>query len=124
MAKSPPPRKTTCQVIVEVKCKEAEGEVKLELEADDEDTIYLKGSWKLLGRGLGEKVLKSKSGSFERRKDAKVLHVDAGGGNFISLEGVDSMHGLAYGGRGKAYFLKPPGLKDCKGPHNWTGVGL
>jgi hypothetical protein len=129
MSREQPPRKKTCTVTVEVKCKEVSGKLLIKLQAGDEETIYLNGTWKLLSSkpdDLGKKVLKKDRGDFERKKDRSVVTVDAGGGNFISLEGVDSMHGLAYGGRGKAYTLSPPdqSLKNCKGPHKWEGVAM
>ena len=94
------------------------GTVTLILTAEDKDTIYLNGSWKLdrvqtekAGDPLATEVLGTReSGKFERKKDQRVLDLkDA----IVSLQGVDSDHGLAHGGRGVAAIGK-------LGRHPWT----
>ena len=104
-------RKKTQHVDIVVRGR---GTVTLKLTAEDEETIYLNGRWDLVSPKAGDPlvtdVLGSRtSGKFERKKASRVLDLkDA----IVSLQPVDSDHGLAYGGRGVATLGK-------LGRHDW-----
>jgi hypothetical protein len=103
-------RKDSQKVDVAVKGR---GTVTLTVKAEDEHTIYLEGKWTFVGAKLDDKkagkdevekfteeVLgRARRGTFERKNGSKDLRLD---GASVVLTGVDSMHGLAYGGKGKA----------------------
>jgi hypothetical protein len=83
--------------------------ITLLLKAKDKDTIYLNGEWKHVERSgediyefLPEVLGNKRSGSFTRKNGSSTLTLDA----IIDLTGVDTMHGLAHGGKGIAIVRK------------------
>lgn len=103
-------RKQSQNVEIEIKDK---GKLLLKLTAEDEHTIYLNGTWKLMSakpESLAQEVLGNRrSGDFRRNKASRLLEMrDA----IVTLQPVDSDHGLAYGGRGVA-------ATRVKGSHPW-----
>ena len=98
---------------VEITVKDR-GKVTLRLTATDKDTIYLEGSWKYMEKPgsfdiyedptfLDEVLGKKREGDFTRKNGNSTVRLpDA----IIDLQGVDTMHGLAWGGRGAAIVRK------------------
>jgi hypothetical protein len=114
------------RVRIEITVKDR-GTVWLRLDADDEYTTYLSGKWTFLKADpsdddiyengpeeLAEAVLGSKKpgpGKFTRGNGSPLLRIN---GTRVILGGVDTMHGLSWGGRGVATLDKKLG-----GGHHW-----
>src|SRR5262245_25506229 len=101
------------KVTVQIKVKDR-GSIWLRLTATDKETIYLKGEWEYWEKPgsfdiyedptfLEEVLGKKTQGAFERKDGSPTLTLKEA---IIDLKGVDTMHGLAWGGKGKAIVRK------------------
>ena len=104
-------RKKSKMVEITVKGR---GTVTLLLTAEDKNTIYLNGSWKYMDKPgsfdiyedetfLDDVLGKKRQGKFTRNSGSSTLTLTEA---IIDLQGVDTDHVLAWGGKGTAIVRK------------------